>query len=223
MSRKPDHDIANAILADLTAHDPLSESLQPPATPAASPNLTHDLATATAADTSSPRHLAASPPPAQDSSGTRRLENMPQHPTPHATPKPEPTRPHSNYQTAPDQDAFSPRPLPPSAAFLPQRRDSAGSRQLDNARPHKEPGGEEGAAIARRPYLQPSRVGKHRIQAWIGPKTKRQIKLISINHDITEHDLFRMALNMMFTHFSCPAIAFEDALPGEQHPNQDAQ
>lgn len=77
--------------------------------------------------------------------------------------------------------------------------------------------------MARRPYLQPSRVGKHRIQAWIGPTVKRQIKLISINHDITEHDLFRMALNMLFTHFNCPAIAFEETPLEQIAPGEGAQ
>lgn len=217
MSKKPDHDIANAILADLTARDPLSETLQPPS--ATSPGVAYSHATNT--DTLSPTRHAASPPLGPASSGTRHLTLSTQNLAPQAAPEPEPTPPPPIAQTASDQAAFTTRPLPPSAAFLPQRRDAPGSRQLDNAPGEKGPEREAGV-IARRPYLQPSRVGKHRIQAWIGPKTKRQIKLISINHDITEHDLFRMALNMMFTHFSCPAIAFEDAPPNEQQPDREA-
>ena len=189
MSNKHDHDIANALFAELAENDPLNDQTNPaPAKPTSS---------------SGTRLPNNQPPDDQDSRGASALSS----------------------KTAHDQDFLLPKPLPPSDAFLPRRPDTSGASALStktspvqdfsdhNQSAHIEAG--HAGADNRRPYLQPGRIGKHRIQRWIGPMTKRQIKLICINHDITEQEFFGMAINMAFAHFGVPRIAFETDRPIE--------
>lgn len=199
MSRKNDHDIAHALLDELAGNDPLNDQTDRP------------LPVRT--DTFGSRLLHSKLPDAQDISGSSSL-----------APK-----------TSQVQDALSPKPLPPSDSFLPRSRhpaaplpvvaktsmdqDFSGSSSLPPQTPAEQgffsdaedPQERAGAPETdnRRPYLQPGRVGKHRVQRWIGPRAKRQIRLICVNHDITEQDFFGMAINMAFAHFGVPRLAFE--------------
>lgn len=59
-------------------------------------------------------------------------------------------------------------------------------------------------------YVPPSRAGMKRIQGYFSPRVKRQLRLMAVNHDISEEDLVGRALNLLFKSEGLPEIAFDN-------------
>ena len=56
-------------------------------------------------------------------------------------------------------------------------------------------------------HLPPSRRGKKRVEAWISPEARKQLKLIAVEEDKSQDRVMADALNMLFAKHGIPPIA----------------
>jgi len=55
--------------------------------------------------------------------------------------------------------------------------------------------------------LPPSRRGKRRVELWLSPDAKKQVKLIAVNEEKSQEQVMAEALNMLFKSRGVPPIA----------------
>ena len=55
--------------------------------------------------------------------------------------------------------------------------------------------------------LPPSRQGKRRLELWLSPDAKKQVKLIAIDEEKSQEQVMADALNMLFKSRGIPPIA----------------
>lgn len=55
--------------------------------------------------------------------------------------------------------------------------------------------------------LPPSRRGKRRVELWVSPDAKKQVKLIAVDEEKSQEQVMAEALNMLFKSRGVPPIA----------------
>ena len=55
--------------------------------------------------------------------------------------------------------------------------------------------------------LPPSRRGKRRVELWLSPDAKKQVKLIAVDEEKSQEQVMAEALNMLFKSRGVPPIA----------------
>ena len=56
-------------------------------------------------------------------------------------------------------------------------------------------------------HLPPSRRGKKRLEVWVSPEARKQLKLIAVEEDKSQDRVMADALNMLFAKHGIPPIA----------------
>lgn len=56
-------------------------------------------------------------------------------------------------------------------------------------------------------HLPPSRRGKKRLEVWVSPEARKQLKLIAVEEDKSQDRVMADALNMLFAKHGKPPIA----------------
>ena len=56
-------------------------------------------------------------------------------------------------------------------------------------------------------HLPPSRRGKKRLEVWVSPEARKQLKLIAVEEDKSQDRMMADALNMLFAKHGIPPIA----------------
>lgn len=56
-------------------------------------------------------------------------------------------------------------------------------------------------------HLPPSRRGKKRLEVWVSPEARKQLKLIAVEEDKSQDRVMADALNMLFAKHGVPPIA----------------
>lgn len=56
-------------------------------------------------------------------------------------------------------------------------------------------------------HLPPSRRGKKRLEVWVSPEARKQLKLIAVEEDKSQDRMMADALNMLFDKHGIPPIA----------------
>ena len=56
-------------------------------------------------------------------------------------------------------------------------------------------------------HLPPSRRGKKRLEVWVSPEARKQLKLIAVEEDKSQDRMMADALNLLFAKHGIPPIA----------------
>jgi len=94
-----------------------------------------------------------------------------------------------------------------AAARTPQFGRSTNGMRLNEGRPDGPVGVERPSLPMQKSQRPAGRVGKKVISGFFDPKVSKQLARLAIDHDRSQEDLLREALNDLFTKYQLPPIA----------------